>query len=359
MPAGDFTASVADRVKLQLEKMFKMPGPAQAEFFHPVMSAKLVLERQTVEVEPVLQNGKCIGVKAWYLQDLQSSIVHSGTTPRTNQDADCNIPTGKELRTEGTDYDNNLYIEASRIVKDGKCNNLLEFTTESAKALEKAMLDIRKELNTRVINLLAANAQANQYTQVADYITASAGNRLKIAPSNWDFETLAELRLLAENNQIFDPIILNGRNLFTDKTLAEHRKLNSDQKDEASLFNEWDIHWDTRNVDQTTSRLSTFLFSPNVVCFWNTYWNTPVANNIDPANNRWVWTITDPELMYNDNGMMKPITYEVEYQRVCTGRTTHGELKFDHTWFVRLYGGLVLAPSVSNLTGIMEIENLA
>ena len=360
MPAGDFSASVADRVKLKLEDMFKRPGPVESEFFHPVMTAKLMLNRQTVEVNKVLEDGQCIGVKAYYLQDLQTSIVHSGTTPRAGQDADCVIPSGVELQSNGTDYDNNLYIEASRLVKANKCNNLVQFVDESAKAIEKAMLDIRKELNTRCINLLAANPQANQYANAASYLVVSAGNRYKIDPSNWDFEMLAELKLLAENNDIYNPIILNGRNLWTDKYLAEHRMNNDNQRDQNSIFNDWDIHWDTRNIDSTTSRLSTFIYSPNVTCFWNTVFSpsaTPTL--VDPSNNRWVYFMNDPELTYNDNGTLRPVQYEVEYQRVCNGRTTHSQLTFDHTWFIRLYGGLALAPSASNRTGIMEIENLA
>lgn len=362
MAAGDFTESTSQIILENLDQVFPQPTANEAEFNHDIMTAKVLMERQTAVAEDLKEGNRCVGKKAWFIQDGQTSVTYSGTAARTGED--CTTPTGVELQTNSKTYDNNLYIETSRLVNAEKCDNEITFAMESAKAISKAMLDIRKELNKRFIELLTANTQANQYDNVDDNIVTDTGNRLKLDPSLWSFETLAEFRLLANNNKIFDPIYLNGRNLFIDKDLAMYRKLNSDQKDQDAVFNDFDIHWDTKNpgysIDSVLGRLSTFIVNPNQIFFWNTTHNTMVPQLVDPANNRWVYVMADPELRYNDNGVMRPVLYEVEYAKVCTERT-RGRLVWNHTWFVRLYGGLDVGPTglddtgAEVYTGIMEI----
>lgn len=357
-----FTASTSLIVQKQLEMMFTRPTANEAEFNHEVMTAKVLLEKQSVETDTLMEGNRCVGVKAWFIQDGQTSITYSGSVP--NPSEDCTTPAGVELSTNSKTFNNNLFIEASRAVKAEKCDNDLTFAVESAKAIQKAMLDVRKDLNKKYIQLLAANVQANQYTNVSSIITAQSGNRLKVAPSNFTLELLLELGLLANNNKIFDPVFINGRNFFIDSELARYRTLTTDQNDEARIVNDFDIHWDTKNpgfsVDSVTTRLSTFIVNPNQLVFWNTTWSDYEPKLEDPKNNRWTYLMDDPELVWNDNGVLRPVTYEVEYSYVCDSRLK-GRLIWNHTYFVRLYGGLDVGPTGKNdagssvYTGIMEI----
>ena len=170
-------------------------------------------------------------------------------------------------------------------------------------------------------------------------------------------------------DQIYDYIIIDSSNLWMDRALAEIRSRNNDQRDEAASFNQFNIHWDTRDMESTLGRRSTFIVNPNVVGFWNVTWSNPASNPTleDASNNLWTYRIADPILKWNDNGTMRPVEYEVEYSYECLNRTSVGQRQYAHKYYIRLIGGLVIAPlgfnkaatPAAELSGIMEIVNEA
>lgn len=367
MPAGDFTASVLPDILMQVEDIFARPTAIQCEFEHPVMTAKLMLERQEVRTVPVLEGTVCKGVKAWFLQSGTDSIVHDGTAERTT--ANCDIATGTQLQTNSKTYDNNISIQAVHEVEDARCDNAVTFQRESAMAIIKAMVDIRKRLNTRCLALLNANVQPHQYTNIdATYIGGNYSlnaNSYKVAPTNFNQDTLQYLRLVAHHEQVKDPIILNvGSNFFMDKDIAFFKRVTTTENYKNEIYNAADIHWDLDGYDSlATPRNTTFIFSPNVVLFWNTIiHNTNVPIQIDSSKNLWVYKIQDPELMYKKDGRLVPVEYDVRYQFTCNGLTNLGQEKFVHKYEVTLRGGLDIAPSgfnraatpVAELTGVTE-----
>lgn len=350
MAAGNFTASASPQILEQLEMMFPRPTMVEAEFNHPVNTFKALAENQTFRAEERLINGRCEGVRAWFLKGNTDEA--SETNPSS---LDCTTPDGTQLETSYKDYDNQYPITYTARIDDGKCDNEITFAYESAKALQHAMLKIRKKANEKFINLLAGNLQANQYAGVADYITAGTGNRLVADRDRFNYEMLAELALLAENNRLENYLVISGRNFWVDKYLADARRATTDKNDQARIFGNFKIYWDTRNIDAELGYPATFILNPDVLAFWNTTFSTPTPKQLD--ENRWAFTIQDPELMWSKNGTLVPIRYEVEYEKVCVGRTSLTEMKFTHTYFVRLLYGLDIAPAgVNGETGILGIE---
>lgn len=371
MPTGVFTPSTSRKLLKEISSTFTRPTMVEAEYSHPVMTAKLLLEKQTSQWEPRLMEGKiCQGVDIWYQQSGVDTVTHSGTSASATT---CTIPAGLEAQTNSTAYNNNVFIEATVTINDKKCDNELQFIDESRKQIQKAITDIHRKLNTDfAIPLLTNNVQPNQYASAATNLSIlpqGTGNRLKLDPSLWNFEALQSFKLLADQNDIYDYFILDSSNLWIDRALAEIRSRNSDQRDEIASFNQFNIHWDTRDMETTLGRRSTFIVNPNVIGFWNVTWSAPFTNPTleDPQNNLWTYQMPDPILRWNDNGTMRPVMYEVEYSYECINRTSVGQRQYAHKYYIRLVGGLVMAPAgyskaavpAAELTGVLEIVNEA
>lgn len=376
MPTGVFTPSASRKLLQEVTQRFTRPTMIEAEFSHPVMTAKLLLERNTASWEPRIMNGNiCQGVDIWFLQSGADTVTSSGTAPGA---LTCTSPAGIEAQTNNVSYNNNIAIEATVTINDKKCDNELQFIDESRKQIQKAITDIHRRLNAEfAIPLLTNNVQPNQYAGAANYslLSQGTGNRLKLDPALWNFESLQAMKLLANNNDIYEYFVLDSSNLWLDRALAEIRNQNragQTGQDELASFNQFDIHWDTRDMETALTRRSTFIVNPNVIGFWNVTWSSPFNSPTmeDSSQNLWTYTMPDPILRWNDNGTLRPVMYEVEYSYECLNRSSVGQRQYAHKYFIRLYGGLVIAPPgmtkppigsatapAAELTGIMEIVN--
>lgn len=370
MAAGDFTASASNKPIIRLNELHRQPTMVQAEFSHPVMTAKTLMEKQSVQITPTLNGRECIGVKAWYMEAGFDATTYSGSV--ADATLVCDNGSGTQLQTNSQDYVNNVFINAKVAVPSFRCSNESEYIEEKAKALLKATTDIKRKLNNaHFLPLLTGNVQEDQWgaaNRPALWEEASSGgNRLAVDPSLWNYDLLLELELLADFNEMEkgEYSIIDSTSLYVDKNVQEYRRLNDDGKDGNAIYNSHNIHWDHRNIESTLSRKSTFVVQNSVVCFWNTAWYSPTPELVDPSLNLYQYTIDDPELMWNNNGTMQRLQYHVEESFVCANRTSNQERVYNHVFLVTLIGGLYLAPTGFNkagvpareLTGVLEIVN--
>lgn len=353
MAAGDFTASTANRVNIELNKLFIDPI-TQSEFDHPVDTAKALLENQKVMSTEILEGDRCVGVKAFYIKGANDLVVSKST--------DCTLPTGTELETSSKNYTSGYITGASAKVLDEWCNSELTFAQLSAKAIQKAMSDIRKSLNnTTLIPALTAGAQANLDTGIdSTWDDTTNTPRIDVPETDFVWEKLGEFRAVAQNNDFMDDFIfISGRNFYQDWYNRNYRITDTRVDSAGEAFNEYNMFFDIRNLDATMTRKTTFAVDTGSYFFWNTVINTPTA--VQVQERRWVYTIQDPVLMWNRNGVLTPVTYEVEYEKVCSSReTTLNTLNYTHTFYIKLLGGFSLAPTgVSSQTGVLEFAATA
>lgn len=366
MAAGDFTDATLPDILVEVDSIFPSGRTnKEAEFYFPGTSAKQFLEKGSAQTNEILEGGICKGVTAFFIEGGTDTVTHDGSAEDGGYS--CTPATGTQMQTEGVTYDNNLYIRANYSVADPKCDNATAFVQESAKAFLRCRKDILKRLNQRTLNLWDSNVQANQATtSTVTNASALGGNRLRHDISGWTNDFLVELDLLTYENSIFDQLIVNvGRNFWTAERLATYRKFDDDKRNENEIYQDFDIHWDLEGYSQLGSRNSTFLLNPNNFLFWTTTWSDATPTLVDPSTNKWTFTMNDPELMYNRNGVMTPVTYEVRYTYSCTGVTTYGQEIYTHNWEVSLRGGQALAPAgfaplhtgsdVHAITGILEV----
>lgn len=356
------TQSAAVDVQLRIDELFNadktMPGN---EFMRPATSAKTVLENLTHRSVPVFRNGKCVGLQVLWLKDCNDDAVVSDTAPVVA----CDIPAGAELASDKKTYEPDLFINDTRSASDDLCANYYEFVDTSAATLKRLITTIEQKLNVQTIAFLKANAQVNADTGGAGTI---AGTQTGFPAASFGPDLLAEISAYAATNRISDYRILSGRNFYNSVFNAQYRRLNDDQRNQGAAYDNAGIAFDLLDLDTTAAIPSTFVFNPDCIGFFNKTWSSFTPELVDPKLNKWAYKIASPNLRYrysaNENGRLvnrlQPVEYEVEYEKVCTGRDSLGKPVYMHTYLVRFIGSLFTAPGGCNdETGILHFTKLA
>lgn len=349
MAAGDFTASVANRVNTKLMDMFKDPNVTNAEFKQPFDTARAFLENQTANVAPVLEGNQCVGAKVMYFKGSNDLTVSKSTN--------CTTPTGTELETSSKNYDTDVLVAAAGRVKDNDCSNEYDFIEKSAMLMKKMLNDIRVKLNrTTILSALSAVAQTNLDTDIpTSWDDTTNAPRIDVPEDQFTWDNLGEFEAVANNNNIYDYFMVSGRNFYLDAFNSQYLKLNDDGKSGSAAYGDFNIYFDLKHLYSVLSRRSTFLVDKNSYVFWNQFQNGAVAVQVD--SDRWVYTMADPVLKYMKNGSLVPVVYEVEYKKTCTSRNSLNQLIIAHDWYIRLIGGFEFAPAgVNSETGLLEFS---
>lgn len=368
MAAGDFTASASLRIQEKLFEAFQDPTPATSEYSTPVKTAEVMLSKNTARVNEVLINGRCEGYKIMWLKSGVDSIDYSGDGEGLS--LTCDVADGQELESDDKTYDDNLRIVSTIRVDDDLCANDYVFTELSAQALQKAMNDIRKSLCVNLVNFVDANAQANLDTAVANVDMGNGAwgvniDGITVEVPKLDFknpDTLAEIDAIVQNNNIYgNYFLLNGRsNFYNSKFNADYKGLNDDGRSIPATFGDFEMYHDLRYIDQTLNGAFTFAINPNAYVIWNRTYSQLEAVQVDTSKQIWEFFVEDPFLMIMENGVMRPVRYEVAYQKVCTGRDTNTRHTNKHNWEVKFLGGRATAPAgVAGDTGFVKFKAIA
>jgi hypothetical protein len=370
MAAGDFSPSALYDVQAKLLEMFGANTPAENRFRDSETlfgTANALLTNQTAIVSDVLKGGQCIGVEAKYLAGAGANLTTNETTA-TAANADlggCNL-VGVEHESETVTYQNNLFIAATNAVDDNLCNNVYQFQDLSAAALRDAINTVRKTLNTRATAFLTATAQNNLDTNIANYNTgngawSAAGANITMASADVNTpDSLAFVDIAAMNNQLREYFLLHGPlHYYAANYNADFKAQNDNGRDiRAAFLGNKPSFWDVRGLAGVNNGRVTFAVNPDAYVFWNRAWSTPAPVQID--ENKFAFTVTDPLFVYMNNGVPTPLTYEIVYQKVCTGRGPLTQHVLEHRWEVKLIGGLAAAPAGSfGETGVLRFISTA
>lgn len=361
MAAGDFSASVRYKAQAFLESMFGENTPAMNEFRDPAKTAELLFARQTARTTPIMKGTVCIGQDIIWLKSGVTSLDYIGTTA-SGASLVCDLAAGQELESDAKTYQDNLFAVAVVDVDDDKCDNMVDFARESALAWRKAITDIRAAINGNLITFINANIQQNLFTDVANIDTgngawAENADGATIEVPKPDFrnpDTLAFFDVLAQNNNLYEFFILSGwQNFYTSAYNADFQRLNDNQRSLIAQYQAHDVNFDVRELDQALSEAATFLINPNAYAIWNTGWSMADPKEID--YDKWEFMLEDPILKINDNGTLRPVRYEVVYQKLCKNRDSKTRHRFTHRYEVKFIGGRDMAPAgVSGETGIVK-----
>jgi hypothetical protein len=374
MAAGDFSASVANDIQAWVEENFQVPNsPVDAEFRHPVQSVKALLENQTARPSEILdRSGRCIAYNVYWLKSGVDSVIYDGdgTTPALS--LDCDIDAGTQFESDTAQYTDNVRVISVMEVDDDKCANLSDFVRESALAVRKAMVDIRKKLNIRAINFVNANAQDNNDSEVASidlgngaWAVNADGKTIEVPIADLSSpDSLASISTVLDNNELGEYFLLSGRfNWYNAMWNSMFDRLNDNERDRFAKFAEFSMYWDTRDLDATLTGRNSFAVNPHSYVLINRSFSEPEPRLVSSSKDLYEYFIEDPELMVMDSsGVMRPVRYEVRYQKICDGVDANTRSTTIHRWEVKFLGTFAAAPvgilGSNDLTGIMKIAGV-
>ena len=345
-----FTASALQEAQYRLAEMFASPNISQTESMEgSAVAANAMLRRQTGRVVERAVNGKCVGWEAWFVRPAAEE--HADTTAPST----CDIPTGSQASTVKADYSTTVLARTDAVVQSNRCDNLITLTEELTAQIQHMMVKLRKRLNRGVvIPALTAAAQANMDTFInSTWDDTTDTPRILVPETDFTYENLNEFNIIAQNNNFADFFWVTGRLFNDNKWMAMLNSGNETFRNQALAWNSQEIYFDVRDLDQTMTKKTAFCVESNSYLFWNYAMYSPVQTEI--YDRHWVWSQTDPFLMWNNNGRLSPVVYEFEMKEACEERDAQEHHRSTIRLYARLLGGFEFAPTGPNSeSGVLE-----
>jgi len=352
-----FTASVMNRLKVRLDSMFADPRLVNSHLIQPAMTARALLMNQTASADPILKGGKCVGVTAYFLDTSQTAEVAAST--------DCTTPGGSEASTDSKDFTTSQIANSAITAKDNRCDNEVTFVEEMSAVTMRVITDLRRQLNEYALAVLDAASSALIDTtglpSTWDPTTSTPIVTLPASEATW--ENLGYFSLIAELNNVGPHITISGATSFWGEWWkSNYRQFNDNERGIFRAFQDQGFYFDARQMDQILGTPSTFVVGVNSYVFWNATTSTPTPTEVSVGANgkKFIFTLPDPELMYNDNGTLTPVVYEMEIEESCSARNSAtGQLQKTYKVYGRLAGGLGTAPlGPNNESGIIQLNTI-
>lgn len=350
MAAGDFSASNMADIIVEQRKLFADPR-TDRELKHPVNSAKALLENQQVRFIPQMLDGTCIAVKAVFLKNTDNTIIDASVTAET-----CEIA-GAEGESDSVTYNPNIHIYKEFSVSNKDCKDTFTYEQKLAREFMRNKVLLERSINDRTISFLSASAMNNGYTDTEGTITGPITNFPK---SMWTEDLLGEFRLTAEMNKIYNPVLLTGTNFYVNRYHADFDARNDDERDRLAKYAAWsNFYFDPLNIRSVLAKDSTFMFEPGAAAFWNKR-NVTSTTPIEwkDKDNTIVWSEPSLNLKYRDGNVLKDAYFDV-YSRTQCIVTAGNRLDVKTSFRFVFQGGLILAPSGTSGSGILEFVKVA
>ena len=350
---GTFTPSqnYAD-FRIAYESMFAEPGRIGKEFDTPIGTVAAITENANYEIQDVLNDAFTNRtVKVNWLEDCSVTPVNAGDTAAT-----CTI-SGEEIGSDSQEFDKNFDFYLERTVKGDERNDLRSVEEKLAYTIELAKRNLENKFNEQVLSTIESNFNSsNDYGDLAGGTYDSGTGVITYDPASWTADLIAEFDLMAQVNQIVNPVFLHGTNLYKEVFLA-NSKACCDNEGDRNLFGVFGHYWDTRQFITTygTSTKPSYAIEPNSVVVWNAYQfeNETPQHRMDSKNTH---TWREPSTRLRD-AQGNPFYFDIVWQRDC-GIAGDGLYSVDHEVRVHLRGGIDIAPNnCSAGTGILKFLN--
>lgn len=376
--AQDLTASALLNVQARLNSIFAegQSTPSKYPFTDHLGSVNALFQNHRASASPINDAvGNCIGYNVYWLNYGDGTLDYDGdgTTPALS--LACDLTSGDEPVSNEKIYTNNVIKQKVISIDDDLCGNVFrdpgsnaaeQAETLIANRLAMAMHTLRAGLNAEMISFLNTNfTTVNNDETLPSGLTFASGSGFEIDEtvlSMQEPDTLTELEYLAMNNDMNEFFMLCGRKHFASAMRnSDFRRLNDNERDHIR-FDNYSMYFDPKNLDSTLSGANTFIVDPGSYIFWN-HIRQNLSTTPQPVFGNdyegFEFFIEDPVLRYLDNGVLRPVRYNVYYQRKCDGvNTTELRRTAKHFWEISFNGGLWVAPpSEVNHTGILKVKS--
>jgi hypothetical protein len=312
------------------------------------------LENQRVRWNPVnTDEGNCIGVKSVFLRDCSDSTADC--FGETGEDISCDI-TGPQIESDNITHEPNICFRETFSILDNECKDAISFQEKFAYRMLTAKNKLRLKLNQKIAATILANAQENQYNHTYGEI---AGVETYFDSADMTADIIAEFAITADNNDIYNPVILSGGALYHAAFNANYNQFNDDQRDQIQKMNHFeDWYWDTKYLRGITGQDSIIMYDAGSFGFFSS-WQFKNRNpeNKQDANNTFVYSEPDETMMFMNDGQPNDIMYDVTLQHKCDTVQVNGspQRRWGTYVEVTMKGGIVKgAEDCDGNSGVLE-----
>lgn len=232
---------------------------------------------------------------------------------------DCDLA-GNELGTDSETYSLSECKQWKFTVDEMKFRTN-DYTMEQVVA--RGMLKADKILSESIASVAMARIESWKGTNaVPDSIGTwnALTSETDIASADWNQALFAYLYRVGLQNQLSNPFILSGSNMFEDSILAMMNNANSDGKGTAALHKLIRTYYDLFNVDPAVSPdLKTYLINRGAIAFASkNYYGATPTNYIGAGQQR--YSVASRNL--------PGVRFDVHYTNRCSSETMFHDFKF-------------------------------
>jgi hypothetical protein len=380
--ANSITSAALLDIQAMIEEVFQGDTPNKYPYNEPGFVAGGLMERNAAQLDPVLNSGGLVrGFDIHYLTPGSTTITQNDTPANVKAALDCDVDEGQFPTSAVKTLNHNKAIVANVTADDNLVGSLFNDNPTSMDGREragtliqerfqKAFKDLRQQLDYWLIDFLhASRTGVNNDSALPSHLTFNgADDRFEAAASyfqNADF--LTDIDAMVANNDIMDYFMVSGRRNFYNAVVDSRFRRENDHERYLTRFDTAKVFFDIRNMDARLATATgqsgagfTFAVGEGTYAIWNYADIKPVPVLTDTTKQTWAFTVQDPRLMINFNGVLQPVTYEVLYQKVCVNRGDLLTQFWDHRFEIRFLGGVDKAPaSADGHTGILEMMSIA
>ena len=308
-----FTDTIIGNVKLN-EKEILMTS-RMAELNYEIVAGAALLNNQDPTIVTAGFGQSCMGADIYTLR--------SGSLDKGSKTIACAVGTGPKAGSEKLTLTKEILVDLEYFsIDDILCNNAVDFASQFAYLSLKAKI----ALEVKLAKALVAAAVAGQDTPSASWFETDGsvnGSVYEIAKSDFSSAVLGDLFWAARATDMVAPIVINGRNLFNAKVMAEFEHMGCCSTNAALNSNKlFQLYWDAKNVDSVTGANSSLVVDKNALLFWSSpvYSNQGIATAMTDgkeAADRYHYVDVLPRLQYYANGQMNPIYVDVRMEKGC------------------------------------------
>ena len=325
-----------------------------SEFKEPIMAGQAILAHQDPTIATIGAGLGCMNASIYTLR--------SASTDKGSKTLDCDITAGVKAGTEKIDLTKEVLVNLEKFsIDDIKCANAVDFGKELAYMGMKAKI----QLEVKLSKALVALANTGIDLPDADWFETEgtlSGSIFEVAKVNFTSDMLADLQWASQVANMYDPLILNGRNFYNNAILEVYKSQGCCTNDAILNRNTFfDVVWDPKNVDQVTGAKSTLVIDKNSILFWSSpaYSNLGMRSMILEQADTYHWVETLPRLQYFANGGFQPIYVDIRATRSCV-KDAAGIPRNGWSFEYALFGAMRLnLPNATDDYGILRVDQAA
>ena len=206
-----FTDTIIGNVKLNEKEV--LLTSRMAELNYEIVAGAAILNNQDPMIAATGFGQSCIGADIYTLR--------SGSLDKGSKSIACAVGTGPKAGSEKLTIAKEILTDLEYFsIDDILCNNAVDFAKQFAYLSLKAKIALEVKLS----KALVAAAVAGQDTADVNWFETAGsvnGAVYEIAKTDFTSAVLGDLFWAARVTDMVAPIVVNGRNLFNAKTMAE------------------------------------------------------------------------------------------------------------------------------------------